>query len=130
VNAVPVIDARGNIAGIVAKDDLLSLLYPNYDEYVSDFTSVSDLEEMERKVKNIGTTPVRDIMKKRVVYAHAGIPIMRALSRMIVQHVDQLPVLSDDNRIIGIISKGDIFKALFKHRLASVFKSIKRKIPG
>ena len=35
--------------------------------------------------------------------------VMRALSRMIVRHVDQLPVLNDEDEVVGVITKGDIF---------------------
>jgi CBS-domain-containing membrane protein len=122
INAVPVIDSKKIIVGIVAKDDLLTLLYPNYEEFIADFTSGSDFEEMERKVRNIGNKIAKDIMKKNVICVHEHIPLMRALSRMIVHHIDQLPVLSQTNKLVGIITKGDIFKALFRKRLAVVYR--------
>jgi CBS domain-containing protein len=122
INAVPVVDARNRLQGIIAKDDLLTILYPNYEEYITDFTSASDFDEMEKKIRNIGQKTASDVMKRRVIYTWEETPLMRALSRMIVRHVDQLPVLSEGNKVVGMITKGDIFGALFKHRLSVSFR--------
>ena len=128
INAVPVVDARNRLQGIIAKDDLLTLLYPNYEEYISDFTSASDFEEMEKKVRNIGQKTAGDIMKRRVIFTWEETPLMRALSRMIVRHVDQLPVLSQDYKVVGMITKGDIFYALFKKKIEPAARAAARKI--
>jgi CBS domain-containing protein len=43
---------------------------------------------------------------------------MRALSRMIVRNLAQLPVLDEKDRVVGVVTKGDIFYALFKQHFA------------
>ncbi len=122
VNAVPVVDKRSILQGIIAKEDLLSQLYPKFDEYITDFEAASDFEEMEKKVRSLGDKYAEDIMCRRVVFTRESTEVMRALSRMIVRHVDQLPVLDEKNKVIGILTKGDIFYALFKKRLSGTFK--------
>jgi CBS domain-containing protein len=117
INSVVVVDNNKKLIGIVAKDDLLSMLYPKYNEFIADFESSADFEAMEREVINIGRIPVSDIMCKKVVYTRHDTLLMRALSRMIVHHVDQLPVLSENDQVIGILTKGDIFYALFKNKI-------------
>jgi CBS domain-containing protein len=77
---------------------------------------------MEKKVRNIGQKTAGDIMKRRVIFTWEETPLMRALSRMIVRHVDQLPVLSQDYKVVGMITKSDIFDELFKHRLSATFR--------
>ena len=37
VNAIPVIDKKGKLLGIITKDDILRLLYPDYEDLVEDF---------------------------------------------------------------------------------------------
>jgi CBS domain-containing protein len=117
INSVIVVNNQKKLLGIVAKDDLLSMLYPKYNEFIADFETSADFEAMEREVIGIGKKPTSDIMCKKVVFTRHNTPLMRALSRMIVHHVDQLPVLADDDQVIGILTKGDIFYALFKSRL-------------
>ena len=117
INAIPVIDRSRSLLGIITKEDLLQGLYPDYQEYFLDATGVADFEVMENKVREMGSKTAGDIMNKKVIYTRADTPIMRALSRMIVRSLNQLAVLSDDNTVIGMITKGDIFKALFKKTL-------------
>ncbi len=122
VNAIPVIDKRKHLVGIVTKEDILKALYPDYQEYMEDISSVHDFEDMEGKVRELSKKKARDVMSKRVIFTRGETPIMRALSRMIVRRVDQLPILSDDNTVIGMVTKGDIFYALFKKNLAAAAK--------
>ncbi len=116
VNAIPVVDGKKKIVGIVTKEDLLKALYPDYQEYFVDVTGIADFELMEEKVRDMGDTKVSKIMCKRVIYTRDQTPVMRALSRMIVRSLNQLPVLSENDEVIGMVTKGDIFYALFKNQ--------------
>lgn len=119
VNAIPIVGKKNELMGIVTKEDLLKILYPDFQEYFADIGAVDDFEEMEGKVKSLGSTKVKDIMCKVVVYTRAETPIMRALSRMIVRSINQLPVLDEHDRVIGMVTKGDIFYALVKREVGN-----------
>ena len=67
----------------------------------------------------------KNLMSSTVVFTREDTLIMRVLSRMIVRNVDQLPVLSPDDRVIGVITKGDIFYTLLRTHL--VPKSAKKE---
>lgn len=119
VNAIPIVGKKNELMGIVTKEDLLKILYPDFQEYFADIGAVDDFEEMEGKVKSLGSTKVKDVMCKVVVYTRAETPIMRALSRMIVRSINQLPVLDQNDRVIGMVTKGDIFYALVKREVGT-----------
>lgn len=114
VNAIPVIDKEKKLIGLITKEDLLKILYPDYEEYFIDLTGVADFEELENKVRDIGNKKASDIMCKLVIHTREDTPLMRALSRMIVRDVSQLPVLSQNDKIVGMLTKNDIFGALFR----------------
>jgi CBS domain-containing membrane protein len=118
VNAMPIVDKANKLLGIVTKEDLLKQLYPDYQEFLEDFTSGGDFEEMERRISELTAKKARDVMSTHVIFTRHETPIMRALSRMIVRGVDQLPVLNDHNEVVGVITKGDIFHGLFTQHLA------------
>ncbi len=132
INAIPVVDAKKKIAGIVTKEDLLKALYPDYQEYFVDVTGISDFELMEEKVRDMGDTKIAKIMCKRVIYTRDETPVMRALSRMIVRSLNQLPVITEDDEVIGMVTKGDIFYALFKNQYkggkSGQNKALKKKL--
>jgi len=119
LNALPVVDTHKKIKGIITKENLLEALYPDYQEYFEDITEFQDFEDMEKKVKELGDKKAEDIMSRRVIFTHAHTPIMRALSRMIVRRVNQLPVLSESRTVVGMVTKGDIFYALVKSQSKS-----------
>lgn len=118
VNAVPVVDGKRKLVGIISKEDVLKLLYPNYEDMLEDLFTSYDFEAMEERIHELNNKKARDIMCKRVVFTREDTPIMRALSRMIARRLNQLPVLSrKDDRVVGMVTKGDIFRALFKKHL-------------
>jgi CBS-domain-containing membrane protein len=128
VNAMPVVDKKNHLLGIITKEDLLKELYPNYQEYFADIGTIDDFEAMEGKVKELGNIKAADIMCTHVVYTRADTPIMRALSRMIVRRINQLPVISEKDEVIGMVTKGDVFYALVNREINSK-KSIVQETP-
>ncbi len=117
VNALPVVDRKQKLLGIVSKDDLLQALFPDMGEFVADFMGEADFEEMEKKIAEKKHLKARDLMNQRVIFTRQDTPVMRALARMIARSVNQLPVLSSENdQIVGMITKGDVFYALIKRR--------------
>lgn len=114
INALPVVDKNNKLIGILSKEDMLKAMYPDYQEYFEDITGIKDFEEMENKMRSLGSKKASDIMCKRVVYTREDTPIMRALSRMIVRRLNQLPVLNQNDVVTGMVTKGDIFYALLK----------------
>lgn len=118
VNALPVVDRKKKLLGIISKEDMLKLLYPNYEDMLEDLFTSHDFEAMEERIHDLNVKEARDIMCKRVVFTREDTPIMRALSRMIARRLNQLPVLSrKDDTVVGMVTKGDIFRALFTKHL-------------
>lgn len=117
VNALPVVDSRKKLVGIITREDLLNPLYPKYQDIMESLESAHDFEEMESKISELSGLSAKSVMSKRVIYTRQSTLIMRALSRMIVRSVDQLPVLDENDKVIGIITKGDVFAVLFKKYL-------------
>lgn len=117
IHALPVVGKDKKMIGIVVEEDLLTPLYPNYRELVEDFVGAEDFEEMEEKIHDLVKLKANDVMNKRIIFTRDDSPVLRALSRMIVHKVHQLPVVTEENILIGVITKGDIFDSLFKKHL-------------
>lgn len=125
IHGIPVVDGKKRLIGIVAEEDLLKLLYPKYEDLIEDFVSASDFEEMEEKIDELTKLKAEHVMCKKIFFTRPDTPIMRALSRMIVRKVRQLPVVSEDNVLVGMITKGDIFDILFKKHLVRLRSKIR-----
>lgn len=130
-NAVPVVDKKEKLVGLITRDDLLRALYPTYQEVFEDIETPENLEAMEDRIKELGGVKASDIMQKKVIFTRDTTLVMRALSRMILRRVNQLPVLNQKDVVIGMVTKGDIFLSLFQKNFKSLTKTrIRHKKKG
>lgn len=117
IHTLPVVDSKKKLVGVITREDLLRPLYPKYQDVFEYLETSKDFEAMEEKVSELENFLARDLMSSNVIFTRADTLIMRVLSRMIVRNVDQLPVLSDEDKVVGVVTKGDIFYTLFRTRL-------------
>lgn len=86
---VPVVDAKDKFVGIVAERDLL-LAAMHYLQ---------------------STIEIGEIMHRNVVTATADMPVTEAAMLMASNRIGGLPVTDGKQRVIGMITETDIFKA-------------------
>lgn len=117
INGVPVCREK-KVVGFVTERDILSKFYPSMQEFIEDPVHASNFEDMEQRVAEILSLPVKEIMSTNPTTVTAETPLLRAQSLMFVRKVGRLPVLDEKGNLIGIISKGDIFKTIVSEKLA------------
>jgi CBS domain-containing protein len=110
---VPVVKLpKKKLIGFITEQDILSQLFPDVKELIEDYVHAKDFEAMEGKVKTILTKKVKDVMSKRISSIRIDEPILEAESIMKLKDISRLPVVDNKGNLIGIITKGDIFRAL------------------
>ncbi len=97
---LPVVNKRGKLVGIVSERDLL---------YVSPSPATSlSIWEITYLLSKI---QVRKIMTKEVITTTPDTPIEDAAHSMADNKIGGLPVVDERNRVVGVITETDIFKA-------------------
>ena len=91
IGAVLVLDAAGKIVGI--------------------FTERDTLQKVTRRCLDPVTTPVTAVMTQQVRYARPDHTIEDCLRQMTERFFRHLPVLDDDQVLLGMVSIGDLVKA-------------------
>ena len=109
INGVPVCKGK-KVVGFVTERDILSKFYPSMQEYMEDPVHSKDFEGMEKKISEIFDLTADKIMSKNPKVVTSDMPLLKAQSLMFVEKVGRLPVVDKKGILIGIISKGDIFK--------------------
>ena len=101
------------LTGIITEIDILQRLFPSIKDFMEDQIHALDAEGfMEDKFSAIINRPVSEYMTKQVKTIQANSPVMRALSLMLVNEFTHVPVVNKKGELEGIISQGDIFKAI------------------
>ncbi len=100
LNLLPVMK-NGDIVGIITDRDLKKAS-------PSDATTL-DMHELLFLISKI---KIKDIMKKTVHTVKPDYTIEEAAAILLEQKISGLPVINDENQLVGIITRSDIFRVL------------------
>lgn len=103
ITAMPVVDAKGRLRGIVSESDLLQDLIAR------------DPRALERPITVEPLYPpvtVGDVYTRSVVWVAPDDDVATAVELMTATGAKSLPVLDDRRQLLGILSRSDIVRAL------------------
>lgn len=100
LNSLPVVDDLKRVRGIITAEDIGK-------------ASPSDASTLSRYEANylLGRLKVRDIMSRMVITVDAEDTIEYVAYKLYKHKVNALPVVDENNKLVGIISQTDIFRA-------------------
>ena len=116
ISGLPVIDDENKIIGIVSEKDLLKRMFPDIADLARE-EGMPDFEDMEKNYSDTLSLIASDIMTKTVSSVSSEMPIMKAASMMCARNIRRIPVV-DNNKLVGIISIGDVHKAIYQDALS------------
>lgn len=111
INGVPVVENR-KVIGFITEGDIISKLYPTMAEYAQDPWHEGDFEAMEAKVPQVFALNADAIMSKNPTLITADTQVLHAQSLMATKNIARIPVIDEEGGLVGIITKGDIFRAV------------------
>lgn len=105
VRQLPVNDGDGKLVGMVSDRDIREAMLP------VGLLPGSSEKEME---KILADTPVEKVMTRKVVAATHNDSLEDAIVLLHDFHVNALPVVNDEGRVAGIITRTDVLKAFIE----------------
>ncbi|EIT84792.1 CBS domain containing membrane protein [Fictibacillus macauensis ZFHKF-1] len=116
VGGMPVVDHEGKLLSMISDGDILRALKPK-SRHMYDFFSFVFYEEQaefEEVIRHTGATPLRELLPKRIkTYTVSPQDEMEhALGLLAKHHFKKLPVIDEQQHVVGIISRGDIIKKI------------------
>ncbi|MEV5908972.1 CBS domain-containing protein [Streptomyces chartreusis] len=110
VTAVPVVDDRDHPVGVVSEADLLRKSSDQADP--SGRTPVPHLEAWER-AKAEGAR-AEELMSAPAICARPEWNVVEAARLMETRHIKRLPVVDETDRLLGIVSRGDLLRIFLR----------------
>jgi CBS domain-containing protein len=111
ISGLPVVDKKNKVIGIITQADILSIVGMRKGHTLKDLLKHMLGERLpERKMGDI----VADIMVSPAVTLTTRANIAEAAQMMDEKKVRRLPVVDGKNKLVGIISRADILKAVLR----------------
>ncbi len=116
LSGLPVVE-DGKLLGFVAEKDVLSRLFPTLGDFRDGLMGV-DYEAMEQQYREVMHLKAADIMATRVLSVRPDMHALQAATTMVRHNFRRIPVATGD-RLEGMVSLGDVHKALFHANLTA-----------
>ncbi len=121
ISGLPVVDG-GKVLGIVSEGDLLKLLevpehgglwLPSPFEVIEvPIRELLNWEETKKMLDDFGSKPISEIMKKHVYTVYPTDSVQKASSLITKHRINRLPVINNEGKLVGIVTRGDIIDGL------------------
>lgn len=112
ISGLPVIDAQGNLVGMFTEKGVLSHILPSYIEKVGKFIYEENPKSTKKKFMELENIKVTHLMRKEVITVGEDTTLCEAARIMLTQRARRIPVLDKEGKVVGIVARCDILKAL------------------
>jgi CBS domain-containing protein len=120
ISGVPVVDNDGKVVGIVTEGDIIikdtNLHFPRYFKLLDSIIYLESLTEFKNSLKKHFATKVSEIMTTEIVSCTADTNIDDIASMMVENKINRVPVLTEDKKLEGIITRADIVKSMITRK--------------
>jgi CBS-domain-containing membrane protein len=116
ISGLPVIDDDGKVIGVISETDLMTHQAEMPDPYepkkpfhVADLFPAARKQAAKARARTAG-----QLMSEPPVTVHAGNTIVEAARTMAQNGVERLPVLDEEGRLVGIVTRHDLLKVFLR----------------
>jgi len=109
IGLLPVVNKDMKVVGVVGLKDLLSLKLPDFVRFIADVDFVHDFGAVETSRPSAETLDesITTLMKDAIT-VEESCGLTRAYALMLQHNVHDMPVVSSDEKLVGVSSRVDI----------------------
>jgi CBS domain-containing protein len=116
ISGAPVVDKRGELAGMLSEKDLFYALYPDVRDILRDVKLWLGKDKVKHRIALKRKIIIDNLMTKKVIAVEENDEVLKAGSLMLRSKIHRLPVVKN-KKLVGIVSRRDIFRNLLKEDL-------------
>ena len=116
ISGLPVVDSAGQLVGVISETDLMwqetGVTPPAYIMFLDSVIYLQNPAKYERELhKALGQT-VGEVMSSDPISISPDKPLKEAAQIMHEREVRRLPIIDNAGQVIGILTRGDIVRAM------------------
>ncbi|MDJ0590137.1 MAG: CBS domain-containing protein [Pleurocapsa sp. MO_226.B13] len=116
ISGLPVVDDEGQVVGVVSEADLLfkekPIRMPLYLTFLDSIIYLEPLDKFKQQLKKSLGIFVADVMTSKPITISPNAPVSQAAELMLTKSINRLPVVDETGRLVGIVTRNDLLKAL------------------
>ncbi len=117
ITGLPVLDPEGRVAGIITEGDLIRraarFKVPGFLPLLGGLIYLDDPNEFVGELRRAMALHAGRLMSRDVITVLPEDTLEAAATKMLRRQVKRLPVVDDQGRLVGIISRRDLVEALY-----------------
>ncbi len=117
-SGIPVVD-NGKLVGTVSESDVLGRMFPKLEDLMDNMSTVN-YDDQINQYSEVVNVSVKDVMTPAVITIKPDMHILQAASMMVGRKFRRIPVAIGD-KLVGMVSMGDVHKAIYQSTLATKF---------
>lgn len=111
-HGLPVVDEEDRLVGIIAEKDVLNSLFPKLEDLMAEGMHSVDLDQEMGRYKEVLNLTAADLMTRNPVAVDPDMHLLRAATIMVRHKFRRIPI-AEDGKLVGMLSLGDVHKAIF-----------------
>jgi len=110
ISGVPVLDSEGTVAGIISERDFLSHLGTGGSSSVMGMITWL-MKGQACPAATLHSQTAADIMSSPAITVRDAVTLFEIMELFSTRNINRAPVVDADNRLLGIVSRGDIVRS-------------------
>ena len=120
ISGLPVLNAAGKVAGIITEGDLIRrasrIKAPGYLEILGGLIYLGSPKKFVDELQRAMSLEAGQLMSKNVISVKPEDTVEAAATLMVEKKISRLPVLDDNGKLVGIVSRRDIMSCLYNEK--------------
>lgn len=116
ISGLPVVDDTGTLVGVISESDLLwqetGVTPPPYIVLLDSVIFLQNPATYEKDLHKAMGLTVGEVMSDQPITVQDDQSLKDAARLMHEKNVRRLPVLNDDDKLVGILTRGDIIRSM------------------
>jgi len=114
ISGFPVVNGRGKLVGMFTEKEILSYILPSYVEKVGRFIYEENPKATRKKFAELSKITVGQLMRTDVITTTEETTLSDVAKNMITHKARRIPVINEAGKLIGVVARCDVLRALAK----------------